>query len=128
MEIKKPLVIVKVDGEDISLYEDKQVAQLLLEKKLSYEALDALGEAFPNIYPDIIKSKLQAQWGKPTTIYGELVKGRDNIDYATVLKFVEAVNYDKHICDMICNMKNTDLRRQIMDIGLPMMCLLTRGK
>lgn len=126
METKEPLAVIEVDGEKISLYNDKQVATLLTEKKLPYETLEYLGEIFPSIYPELVKKRLQAQWGMPTTIEGALIKGRDNIDYATVLRFVKAMDYDREICEMVCNTKNGELRRQIIDMGLPMMCLMTR--
>lgn len=128
METQEPLAVIKVDGEKISLYDDKQVAVLLTEKKLPYETLEYLGEIFTDVYPQIVRKRLQAQWGMPTTIEGVLVKGRDNIDYATVLRFVEAMDYDREICEMVCNTKNIELRRQIMDLGYPMMCLMTRNK
>jgi len=126
METIQPLAVIEVGGEKISLYNDKQVAVLLTEKKLPYETLEYLSEIFTDVYPELVKKRLQAQWGMPTTVDGALVKGRDNIDYATALKFVEAMDYDREVCEMVCNTKNIELRRQIMNMGLPMMCLMTR--
>ena len=126
MEVKEPLAVVKVDGEKISLYDAGQAKQLLDEKKLSPEDLELMGNVFPPVYPTTVKMRLSLDYGVPTSPKGALVQGRDNVDPLTIIKFLEAMDYDKDVCEMVLNRKNTILTREILDIGYPMMCLLTR--
>jgi len=126
MQVVEPLAVIKVDGENVSLYEEKQVAILLKEKKLPYEALEILGEVFPNVYAQTVKLRLEQLYGVPTTIAGALIKGKDNMNYLTMERFVAAMDYDYDISEMVCNTKNNVFRQQIMDIGYPLICLMTR--
>ena len=126
MEEKKPLVTVQVDGEEIDLYSHIQAKQLLSEIKLPLKDLESVGLAFPEVYSQTVKMRLSIDYGVPTSPKGALVQGKDNMTFLTIIRFFEAMDYDKDICEMVLNRKNTVLARQIMDIGYPMMCLLTR--
>ena len=126
MEVKEPLVTVEVDGDKIDLYSHIQAKQLLSEIKLPLKDLESVGLAFPEVYSQIIKERLKEAYGVPSLPTGVPLQDKDNIDYLTIVRFLEAMDYDKDICERVLNRKNTILVRQIMDVGYPMMCLLTR--
>ena len=128
LKVIEPKVVVNLQDEQISLHEAPQAAQLMSEQKLSFDVLEEIGDAFPEIYPETVRQRLAMLYGVPATTSGVLIEGRDNVDYFTMVKFAEVVEYEKEICDMMMNKKNRTFHRQIIDMCLPMICLLSGRK
>lgn len=51
-----------------------------------------------------------------------------NHEYTCIKYFFEAVNYDKEICEMVLDPKNSILRKEISEIGVPMMAIYAKSK
>ena len=124
---EKPIAVLKYKENEYKFWTDDDVAKFIVEQKPPFEMVEGLGEIFPNIYPLTVEYRLQRIYGMVMNVEGT-VNTKDNVNYLTVWMFAKFTEFDRGVCEMLCNHKNKELSRQIIDIGYPMMYLLTKGK
>lgn len=106
-------------NDDYSKRMEKTLEEQIKDEKLSDGAIT---------YEEVINAKIKTTYPMPT-IGGAPMDGHGiAVEQLKLKLFVQAIDYNKEICDLVFDIKNDNLRKEILDTDFAMLAIMAVKK